>query len=84
MRTCIKQKCIFRHWKTLVISKLLENIFWAGWYKKEKVKIKVIVKIVEKYIRCLVSSYIYNIVWIYNQVLMASKKFNSKNQLSYI
>ena len=35
----------------------------------------------ETYISCLVSSYIYNIVRIYNQVLMASTKFNSKKEI---
>ena len=62
---------------------MLKNIFWAGWYKKknEKVKTKLIVKIMETYISCLVSSYIYNIVRIYNQVLMASTKFNSKKEI---
>ena len=35
----------------------------------------------ENYISCFVSSYIYNIARIYNQFLMASKKFNSKKKL---
>ena len=66
-----------------VIPKLLKNIFRADWYEKKqkKVKIKVIVKIMENYFSCLVSSYIHNIVRIYNQVLMANGKFNSKKKI---
>ena len=35
----------------------------------------------ENYFSCLVSSYIHNIVRIYNQVLMANGKFNSKKKI---
>ena len=67
-----------------VIPKLLKIIFRADWYEKEqkkKVKIKVIVKIMENYFSCLVSSNIHNIVRIYNQVLMANRKFGSKKKI---
>ena len=35
----------------------------------------------ENYFSCLVSSYIHNIVRIYNQVLMANRKFGSKKKI---
>ena len=35
----------------------------------------------ENYFSCFVSSYIHNIVRIYNQVLMANGKFNSKKKI---
>ena len=60
----------------MVILKLLQNIFRADWYQKKNKN----VKIMENYSSCLVSSCIHNIVRIYNQVLMASTKFNSKKK----